>query len=80
MSEERGMMGSNNTVKSKTIKDFDLNDSSMNEIKAAYTPHFSINSDHLHFQMFALTAQKAGPCTQLICLSLGRSQKMNASA
>jgi hypothetical protein len=38
-SEKRGMMGSNNTVKPKTIKDLDLNDSSMNEIKVAYTRH-----------------------------------------
>jgi hypothetical protein len=69
-SEERGMMVSNNTAKSKTIKDLDLNDSSMNVIKVASTPHFSINSDHLHFQMLALIAQKAGLCTKLICLSL----------
>jgi hypothetical protein len=40
MSEERAMMGSNNTVKPKTIKDSDLNNSIMNETKAAYTPHF----------------------------------------
>jgi hypothetical protein len=40
MSEERGMMGSNNTAKPKTIKDLDLNDGSMNEITVAHTPHF----------------------------------------
>jgi hypothetical protein len=40
MSEEQEMMGSNNTAKPKTIKDLDLNDSSMNEVKVAYTPHF----------------------------------------
>jgi hypothetical protein len=40
MSEERGMMGSNDTAKPKTIKDLDLNDSRMDEIKVAYTPHF----------------------------------------
>jgi hypothetical protein len=34
------MMGSHKTVKPKTIKDLDLNDSSMNEIKVADTPHF----------------------------------------
>jgi hypothetical protein len=39
-SEEQGRMGSNNIIKPKTIKDLDLNDSSMNEIKVAYTPHF----------------------------------------
>jgi hypothetical protein len=70
MSEKRGMIGSNNTVKPKTIKDLNLNDSSMNEVKVAYAPHFYINSDHVHFQMLALIAQKAGPFTQLICLSL----------
>jgi hypothetical protein len=40
MSEERGMMGSNNTAKPKTIKDLDLNKSSINEIKFAYTLTF----------------------------------------
>jgi hypothetical protein len=35
MSEERRMMGSNNTAKPKTVKDLDLNDISMNEIKVA---------------------------------------------
>jgi hypothetical protein len=39
MSEERGMIRSNDIAKPKMIKDLDLNDSSMNEIKVAYTPH-----------------------------------------
>jgi hypothetical protein len=40
MGEERGMMGSNNTAKPKTIKDIDLNDSTINERKVPSTPHF----------------------------------------
>jgi hypothetical protein len=32
------------------------------------------NSDHLHFQMLALITQKAGPCKQLISLSLFTTQ------
>jgi hypothetical protein len=70
MSEERGMMGSNNRAKPKTIKDFDLNGSSMNEIKFVYTSHVLNQFRSPSVSNVCINRSKAGSCTQFICLSL----------